>query len=90
MTPARHPKTPAAGMGSASGQRSASGQSSTSGQSFASDPASASAPAPVAALSAGARAILAVAKQLFADKGVDAVSMNDIAQQTPVCKANVL
>jgi TetR/AcrR family transcriptional regulator len=37
----------------------------------------------------GAQAILDVAKQLFADKGFDAVSINDIAQRSQVCKANV-
>jgi len=44
---------------------------------------------PVHSLSDGARAILDVAKQLFAEKGFDAVSINQIAQQAGVSKANV-
>lgn len=76
MTPARHQKTPVVEAASVLDPDPASGQ------------ASASAPPP-AALSAGAQAILDVAKQLFADKGFDAVSINDIAQQTQMCKANV-
>ncbi|RLA02660.1 MAG: TetR/AcrR family transcriptional regulator [Gammaproteobacteria bacterium] len=44
---------------------------------------------PVHGLSDGARAILGVAKRLFAEKGFDAVSINQIAQQAGVSKANV-
>ena len=44
---------------------------------------------PVHSLSDGARAILDVAKQLFAEKGFDAVSSNQFAQQAGVSKANV-
>jgi len=44
---------------------------------------------PVHTLSEGALAILGVAKQLFADKGFDAVSMNEIAREARVSKANV-
>ena len=40
-------------------------------------------------LSEGARVILDVAKRLFAEKGFDAVSINQIAQQAGVSKANV-
>jgi len=45
--------------------------------------------APVHGLSEGARVILDVAKRLFAQKGFDAVSINQIAQQAGVSKANV-
>ncbi|RLA42328.1 MAG: TetR/AcrR family transcriptional regulator [Deltaproteobacteria bacterium] len=45
--------------------------------------------APVHGLSNGARKILDVAKQLFAEKGFDAISINQIAQQAGVSKANV-
>lgn len=41
------------------------------------------------ALSKGALSILEVAEQLFADKGFDAVSINDIAQRAGVSKANI-
>jgi len=41
------------------------------------------------ALSAGALSILYVAEQLFADKGFDGVSINDIAQRAEVSKANI-
>ncbi|MFQ5486941.1 MAG: TetR/AcrR family transcriptional regulator [Gammaproteobacteria bacterium] len=41
------------------------------------------------ALSKGARSILEVAEKLFADKGFDAVSINDIAQRAAVSKANI-
>ena len=44
---------------------------------------------PVPTLSEGALTILSVAKQLFADKGFDAVSMNDIAHRSRVSKANI-
>jgi len=40
-------------------------------------------------LSKGAQSILEVAEQLFADKGFDAVSINDIAQRADVSKANI-
>ena len=40
-------------------------------------------------LSPGALSILDVAGQLFADKGFDAVSINDIAQRADVSKANI-
>jgi len=40
-------------------------------------------------LSPGALSILDVAGQLFADKGFNAVSINDIAQQAAVSKANI-
>lgn len=40
-------------------------------------------------LSKGARSILEVAERLFADKGFDAVSINDIAVQAGVSKANI-
>jgi len=40
-------------------------------------------------ISSGARRILVVAEQLFAQKGFDAVSMNEIAVQAGVSKANV-
>jgi TetR/AcrR family transcriptional regulator len=40
-------------------------------------------------LSKGARSILDVAERLFADKGFDAVSINDIAVQAGVSKANI-
>jgi len=46
-------------------------------------------PIPNNALSKGAISILDVAEQLFADKGFDAVSINDIAQQAGVSKANI-
>jgi len=39
--------------------------------------------------SKGALSILEVAEQLFADRGFDAVSINDIAQQAGVSKANI-
>ena len=41
------------------------------------------------ALSKGALAILEVAEQLFANKGYNSVSINDIAQQAGVSKANI-
>src|SRR3990172_9586623 len=44
---------------------------------------------PVPTLSEGALTILSVAKQLFAGKGFDAVSMNDIANRSRVSKANI-
>lgn len=44
---------------------------------------------PVRGLSDGARVILNVAKRLFAEKGFNAVSINQIAQQASVSKANV-
>ncbi len=44
---------------------------------------------PISELSDGARGILDVAKRLFAEKGFDAVSINQIAQQAGVSKANV-
>jgi TetR/AcrR family transcriptional regulator len=46
-------------------------------------------PEPCRALSKGAQSILEVAEQLFAEKGFDAVSINDIAQQAEVSKANI-
>ena len=44
---------------------------------------------PGRALSKGALSILEVAEQLFAEKGFDAVSINDIAQGANVSKANI-
>lgn len=44
---------------------------------------------PVLAPSEGARAILAAAENLFASRGYDAVSMNEIAQAAGVSKANI-
>jgi TetR/AcrR family transcriptional regulator len=41
------------------------------------------------ALSKGAQAILEVAEQLFANKGYNSVSINDIAQRAGVSKANI-
>ena len=41
------------------------------------------------ALSKGALSILEVAEQLFAEKGFDAASINDIAQLADVSKANI-
>jgi len=41
------------------------------------------------ALSPGALSILDVAEQLFGDKGFDAISIHDIAQQANVSKANI-
>ncbi|HID73401.1 TPA: TetR/AcrR family transcriptional regulator [Candidatus Micrarchaeota archaeon] len=41
------------------------------------------------ALSKGARSILEVAERLFADEGFDSVSINDIAVQAEVSKANI-
>jgi len=40
-------------------------------------------------LSAGARVIFDVAKCLFAEKGFNAISINDIAEQAGISKANV-
>lgn len=40
-------------------------------------------------LSKGAQSILNVAEELFANKGFDAVSINEIAQQAKVSKANI-
>ncbi len=44
---------------------------------------------PCCTLSKGAQSILDVAERLFAEKGFDAVSINDIAQQAGVSKANI-
>jgi TetR/AcrR family transcriptional regulator len=44
---------------------------------------------PLLAPSEGARAILAAAENLFASRGYDAVSMNEIAQAAGVSKANI-
>jgi len=42
-----------------------------------------------ATMSEGARAILNDAVRLFAEKGFDAISMNDIAKAADVSKANI-